>query len=159
MATNYQTTIYQPQLEKAHAYQDFVARRLLDEGIVLVGYQSRQAQFDIGENALGLEIKCDDKLAKLGNVYIEIQEKSDPSNAEYVASGIHRPDNSWLYGIGDYHEFFIFSKRTLRLAEKHGKFRLVENEWKTSRGFLIPRLQATQIAERLFAWDQKEVAA
>jgi len=127
-ATNY----YDIQLNDGQEYQDYVAHRLLSEGLVLVNFSTKRGQMEHGENALGLEIKYDKKFALTGNLWIETEERSTPVRP-YVASGIFRDDNSWLYGLGNYEEFFIFSKRTLRqLAPTR---RILENERRTVRAF------------------------
>ena len=155
MGTSY-PEYYQKQLEAGQRFQDYIASRLYDEGIVLVNFQSREAQQEDGENKLGLEIKWDDKLAQTGNVWIEVEEKSDPQQPRYVPSGIDRDDGTWLYGIGDYREFFVFSKRTLRKYRQHTDPTIVENGTKTSRAFLLPRQLATELAELMFYWSETE---
>lgn len=152
MATNFPT--YASQLEAGQQYQDFIAEKLYHEGIPLINFQSRSAQLR-GENLLGLEIKFDNQFARTGNLYIETAEKSRAENREYVPSGIYRDDNSWLYGIGNYREFFLFSKRTLReLYELQKQNTEACKTIATSRGFVLSRREAAAIAERLFGpWN------
>lgn len=156
MATTYAYDTYAPQLKAAQEYQDYVAWHLLREGIVLVNYQSRQAQFRHGENALGMEIKFDRKLHETRNLYIEIAEKADPANDAWIPSGIHRQDNSWLYAVGDYRGLYLFSIRTLRLVHRARRYRTIETP--TSQGFLIPLTDASKLAERIFGpWNEQAV--
>ena len=145
MATNY----YKNQLEVGQMYQDYIAWRLCHEGIPLVNYQTRLAQLHMGENALGLEIKFDDKLEQTGNLWIEVAEKSDPTRELWTPSGIHRGD-AWLYAIGNYFELFIFSIKLLRAGA--GRFDTIINTRQTSRGFLLPRATAAAWADRMFCW-------
>ena len=149
--------------ETSDEYEDFIALKLLEHGFVLVNFKSRKFQFSHGENSLGLEIKLDRKMQATGNVYIETDEKSHPDLPEYVRSGIHREDNSWLYGIGDRGEFYIFSKRFLKRLDRtvpaigEGDYRgicRVENTTKTSLGFLLPRAMAREFCERHFVWEE-----
>ena len=144
------------KLKAGQEYQDFVARQLLRDGIALVNYQSYRAQLEWGENSLGMEIKFDDLLQRTGNVYIETAEKSHPSNPDFVDSGIYRADNSWLYAVGNFRELFVFSKRTLKKAHawtrQDGAPRFERRTTKTSVAFLLPRPDAVELAERLFAW-------
>ena len=56
--TGYSTDIYNPNLEAAHRYQDFIARSLLPKGIIIQNLQSKDGQL-FGENLLELEIKLD----------------------------------------------------------------------------------------------------
>lgn len=97
------TELYKEMLEKGLEYQDFITDMLLSEiGISLSTYSSKKYQYSVGENKQGIEIKFDDRYKETGNLYIEIKEKSNAINANYVDSGIYRSDNTWLYVIGDY---------------------------------------------------------
>ena len=108
--SDYSTAVYSPNLEAARQYQDFIASSLLPRGIIIQNIQSKNGQL-FGENLLGLEIKFDREFERTRNLYIETAEKSHPDNPKFVPSGIYRNDNSWLYGIGNYQEFFIFTKK------------------------------------------------
>lgn len=137
--TNYNMTEQYAQcLEKGLQYQDFVTDVLISElGISLSTYNSKKYQYTKGENKQGFEIKFDDKYKTTGNIYIEIAEKSNANNKEYVKSGIYRNDNTWLYLIGDYKNIFVFSKKHLQLMHEMNKYRKVQTA--TSKGFLIPQ--------------------
>jgi len=78
-------------------------------------------------------------MAETGNAYIEIAEKSDPKNDKYVNSGIYRDDNTWLWLIGNYTEIYIIQKNLLKMLVETGRYRQVENDRKTSIGYLIPK--------------------
>ena len=112
------TPYYEEMLHKGQEYQDFVMLKLHVAGIVLQCIQSKKYQLK-RENLLGLEIKFDDRMKDTGNLYIEVAEKSDPANREFIASGIYREDENWLYGIGDYSQMFIFSKKRLQKVYEH----------------------------------------
>jgi hypothetical protein len=134
---------YKKQLEKGLQFQDYVTEKLYDVGLPVVGYSSKKFQCSNGENKCGFEIKFDDKVKDTGNLYIEIAEKSDEKNINFIASGIYRNDNTWLYIIGDYSKIFIFSKKQLRMVfERKNAFKNVET--KTSRGFLLPAKYAEE---------------
>ncbi len=127
---------YKEKLEQGLQYQDFIMDLLIKElGITLSNYTSKKWQYNIGENKQGIEIKFDDKYKTTNNIYIEIAEKSDPSNYAYVESGIYRKDNTWLYIIGDYSTVYIFSKKYLVYLHKKNIFKEVNIP--TSKGFLI----------------------
>lgn len=137
------TELYKEMLQKGLEYQDFITDMLLKEiGISLSTYSSKKYQYNIGENKQGIEVKFDDMYKKTGNIYIEIKEKSNAINANYVDSGIYRSDNTWLYVIGDYTEVYIFSKKQLILMHKKDIFKEVTTP--TSIGFLIPKSKAEQ---------------
>lgn len=136
MAENY-TDYYHQQLEVGKQFQDFVAEVLFKElGIPIASYSSKRYQATRGENMQGIEIKRDDKFQQTGNLYIEVAEKSHPSNRTYALSGIHRSDNTWLYVIGDEKKFYIFAKSLLQNLHRAKLFREVQTP--TSKGFLLP---------------------
>lgn len=133
------TEYYKECLEKGLKYQDFITEILLIElGICLSSYASKKYQQCKGENIQGFEIKFDDKFKETGNIYIEVKEKSNSNNENYVKSGIYRNDNTWLYLIGNYNTLYIFSKSHLKLM--HEKKKYEEKIIPTSKGFIIPEI-------------------
>ena len=99
---------YRNQLKNGTEFQDFVFDVLYDHGLPLISYSSKKYQIEKGENKAGIEIKYDKKFAKSGCFWIEIAEKKCKNNPHWIASGIYRTDNSWLYLIGNYEVFYIF---------------------------------------------------
>lgn len=137
---------YKEKLEQGQQYQDFVTEKLYKIGLPIISYSSKKYQYTIGENKCGFEIKFDDKLKNTGNLYIEVAEKSNAVNENYIASGIYRNDNTWLYIIGDYSIIYIFSKKQLRKIYEDTKrietFKRVTIP--TSKGFLVPAKYAEE---------------
>lgn len=142
------TPYYKTQLERGLIYQDFVYEILHKHGISTVAYGSKVFQQRVGENKAQIEIKFDDKYATTGNLWIEASEKSDPRNADYVTSGIYR--DCVEYVIGDYDTIFRFATQILRLTARSGKYRLIENGLKSSRGYLLPSKDAHRIATQVY---------
>jgi len=135
------TENYKEMLQKGLEYQDFVTDVLIKElGIALSSYGSAKYQYTKGENKQGFEIKFDDKYKTTNNLYIEVAEKSNKLNENFISSGIFRNDNTWLWITGNYTEVFIFSKKHLKLMFNSKKFRHVVTE--TSKGFLIDKEHA-----------------
>jgi len=135
------TDNYKLMLEKGLQFQDFITDILIKElGISLSTYSSQKYQNLKGENKQGFEIKFDDKYKDTGNVYIEVAEKSNPLNENFISSGIYRNDNTWLYLIGNYKEIFIFSKKHLKLMYESKKYKEVIIS--TSKGMLIKKEDA-----------------
>lgn len=141
------TPYYMAQLEEARKYQDFVKHELYKRGIPIVFNDSTHYQYDEGENILGIEIKNDKMFRDTGNLYIEVEEKADANNKNYVKSGILRNDNSWLYLIGDYLTVYIFAVNLLVGLYETKKYKNVEKP--TSRGFLLPLGDANKYAARV----------
>ncbi len=134
------TEEYKKKMDKGLEYQDFVFERLYEIGMATIAYSSKKYQVTKGENKAGFEIKFDDRLKDTGNLYIEVAEKSNASNRDYVPSGIYRNDNTWLYLIGDYNKIYIFDKKRLRKiyeGEHYKKFNGRPVQIPTSKGFTI----------------------
>jgi hypothetical protein len=127
------------KMEAGFVYQDFIVDLCWQTiGLAICQYVSKAYQFNVGESRTGVEIKHDMKYAETGNLYIETAEKARPRAGDYVPSGIYREDNTWLYIIGDYDTVFIFSKVLLRALHKGNRYREVEINLKTSKGYLLP---------------------
>lgn len=132
------TEYYKNQLDIGQEYQDFVKDVLFDKlGWIVQLWQSKIYQFK-GENKTGIEIKYNSKLSEMQRIYIELYEKTKSTNTDYIESGILRDDNTWLYLCGDYKRIFIFPKRTLKALYERGEYKLIENKYKTSKGYTMP---------------------
>lgn len=135
--------------EEAMEYQDFIVEVLAERlGLVISNYSSRKYQFGKGENRQGIEIKLDKRISPLGNVSIEVYEKSIANNYLWAKSGILRDDNSWLYLQGNYEYIFIFSKKRLRELYQREYMNKVWDPKPTIRTFLISFEKAKDICEK-----------
>jgi hypothetical protein len=135
------------KIENGKVYQDFVVDACWNLlGLAVVQYSSLLYQQTVGESKTGAEIKHDEQFARTANLWIEIEEKARPRPGPYVPSGIYRSDNTWLYIIGNYDHVFIFQKTLLQMLHRSGKWRLIENNTKTSRGFLLTESDANKWA-------------
>lgn len=111
-------------------------------------YDNRQFQ---GENALGLEIKHDGKLAETGNVYIEYQ-ALNKNETKFIDGGILKDDNSKYWLIGTEEEYYIFYKDDLlKLYRKiiDGSYiydwGYKKAERRTSKGIIISRKRCKEM--------------
>lgn len=95
-------------------FQDFVTRKLAATGLYIQNYGSKKYQYEYGENQQGFEIKYDELCTKTYRLSIEVAEKVNAANKEWVPSGIDREDNSWLYIQGNYDLILIFGKIHLK---------------------------------------------
>jgi len=144
METNYrkENSGYNDSLEVGNTFQDFVCIELAKESIILQNINSKKFQYEKGENLQGFEIKYDARCTgdngtiATNRLSIEIAEKTKTENIEFVASGIYRNDNSWLYIQGNYKCFWIFSKKILILLHKSNRYK--EDEMATIRKFYLP---------------------
>lgn len=131
------------QIRSGALYQDFVMEMCaIHANFILQIYGSREFQWNIGESRQGVEIKFDDRFASTGNLWIEISEKAQPRAGAYAPSGIYRGDNTWLYIIGNYDTIFVFPKNILQMLYASGRYRILENNTKTSQGYLLSSADA-----------------
>lgn len=137
------TEHYKMCLDKGLEYQDFIAEVLLHQmGIPLINYSSKKYQLMRGENKQGIEIKLQSRMKEFSGLWIEIAEKSNPSNTEWIKSGIYRND-AWLFISGDYEQIFIFAIKTLiKLHLQIDKRHYKQKEIPTSKGFILPLIDA-----------------
>ena len=157
------TDYYKDHIKQGNEYEDFVCDQLRKKyGVIIQIYSSKKYQAERGESAGGYEIKFDNMVAKTGNLYFEVAEKSDANLPEYSKSGIYRKDNTWLYLIGNYELLWVFSKRQLQITYKDRKnwdrYGIVERQTQTSIGFTIP----VEKAEKwlcIYRFNIAEVAA
>jgi len=134
-------------LEIGHEFQDFIVERMIrDMGISVSIFQSKKYQFNNGESLQGIEIKydarstgdCTYKDCKATfNVGIEVAEKSHKDKSNWIASGIYRLDNSWLYIVGNYHQAWVFAKGTLKLLHASEKYPVIQT-LPTMKTMLLP---------------------
>ena len=108
----------------------------------------------------GIEFKFDRIMKSSGNFWIEFEEKHHPDQEEYIPSGILRKDNTWLWAVGDFETLYFFPKKALLSEYRKGCSRVLPNDKKTSRAFLLPIEQATKISIlELTPIEKKELAA
>ena len=137
-------TYYSDMLQKGEEFQKHVQAVLFDKYALALDFTKGDPQNYIGETLQGIEVKYDMMFEKSGNLWIEIAEKTDPKNPNYVNSGIMRDDNSWLFIIGDYKKLFVFTIKDLRMEVHSHEIR--ENNMKTSMGYLLPEDEADLLA-------------
>lgn len=140
---------FKRQLQEAFLFENFIAEKIKSEyGLDIEPFISSEGQYELGENALGIEIKNDKLIKETGNIYIEFQEKSGEHLSNYTNSGILKQDNTLYFLMGDYSEFFILRKSDLLevyreelnlIAKGIVSVRGVEfKQISTSKGFILP---------------------
>jgi hypothetical protein len=146
MATKYPDCKDPDSFQSGLEFQDFVCTELAKHGIILQNLASKKAQFEIGENLQGFEIKLDRRCTETHRLSIEIAEKTRADRTDWTPSGIYRSDNTWLYIQGNYEALFIFSLKVLRQLHATGRFPASEYPvgHPTIRRFFLP----FDIAER-----------
>lgn len=131
---------YLQKLAIGRRYEKYVYAVLKKEGITFEPYFDYHRQITIGENAAGIECKCDLQHVTTGNLFIETEERwSLDEGAGYKPAGIYKGDNAWLYAIGDYATVFLFGVRTLRYLRETfpKKYRIIEIGRESAKGFLL----------------------
>ncbi len=137
------TDYYMDMYKQGTDYQNFVLEVLKNEfGWEIRPHNTDEEQVNIGENSAGFEIKLDKKFNKTGNLWIELQERSN-KHIPYSPSGVFAKDNAWIMIIGSYETIYIMSKRQLQIESE--KRRHVINNMDTSVGFLLPIKEADHL--------------
>jgi hypothetical protein len=129
---------YDEKLKEGMSFESFIQKVFFEELAINLDFTVYDNQTKIGETLQGIEVKFDNRYKETGNLYIEVAEKSNPDNPNYIKSGVFRDDNTWLYAIGNYEKIFIFAKKTL--VQIKDKFTPVVTP--TSMGFLLPNKDA-----------------
>ena len=146
--------------EVGNEFQDFVCIELAKQSIILQNINSKKFQFNIGENLQGFEIKFDSRCtgdngtSATNRLSIEIAEKTQAVNMNYVASGIYRQDNSWLYIQGNYMNFWIFSKNILQGLHKSGRYE--QHNLPTVKKFYLPIADADKYCAKKMIFNMKD---
>lgn len=122
----YTTKAAKNTFESGEKFAEFAAKKLNPFGITSWTFGSHHQQFNIGENAQGIEYKLDMPCMRTSRLSIELYEKTDAANLNWIPSGIFREDNSWLYVQGNYEIIFVFSKKWLRRMYRQ---RLYASKW------------------------------
>ena len=131
---------FNKDLERGREFEDYASERLWGLGLAVMMYGSRRYQ-DKGESLNGIEIKYEGVFRRTNRLYIECrQEKS----GGWELSGAFRRDNTWLWVIGDYAGFYLFTKVDLQMM--HGSD---DGLWQTeifdeanttnTSGYFLPR--------------------
>ncbi len=130
------TDIYKERLLQGKEYENFVRKVLKEKMNLSVDvYKNIQDQYNIGESEQGFEIKYDKRYKETNNIYIEVAEKTNKNNLNFIDSGIYRNDNSWILLIGNFDVIYFFGINTLRLLYETDRFKEVNTE--TSKAFLL----------------------
>jgi len=139
---NKENSGHSDSLEIGNTFQDFVCIELAKYSIILQNINSKKFQYNTGENLQGFEIKYDARCTgdngtiPTNRLSIEIAEKTDLNNLNFIPSGIYRDDNTWLYIQGNYNGFWIFPKKLLILLHKSGRYE--DAQLPTIRKFYLP---------------------
>lgn len=138
------TDYYKGKLQDSFIFENYIAELLRHKyGLDIGQYMTPKGQYELGENALGIEIKNDTLIEKYGNVYIEYQEKSNSGNNDYVNSGILKNDQCEYFLIGTQKKFYIFKKsRLIRIFEE--EIRNKRKGIRSPRGILFKQIATSK---------------
>lgn len=153
------TQVYLDSLKEGREFEEYCYRWIeVHKRTRITPCHTRDEQNNVGENYFGLEIKLDKMFRTTRRLYIELRERSRVQY-NYTDAGIFRRDNSFLYAVGDREILYVFSKNSLRLFYEQARvsleawnqrgrirsedpgYRIVENNLKTSWGWLLPIYQ------------------
>jgi hypothetical protein len=158
------TEYYEKMLKLGLEYQDFVVDKLYEIGIPIISYSSKHYQYTYGENKGGIEIKHDQRLNETGNLFFEIDEKSNAANKQFIKSGIYRDDNTFMYAIGNYSVLYLCMKKSVQRCyewdlnhdETKRRGKILPSKTNTSHGWVISKDFVEQnIAGKIIRFDEK----
>lgn len=131
-------------------YEYKVQDKLKEFGIKITINDYWEDQFNYGDSIEGYEIKYDKLSTQTKRLWIEVAEKSNPKNAQWIPSGIFAQNTSKFFIIGNDKYFWLFNieefKKYLMNKYKIKKdenlyYKLLplsnQNSTETSRGFLV----------------------
>jgi hypothetical protein len=147
---------YTQQLAIGQAYERYILEQLRAEGRVVESHATAALQLARGDLSVAgqdLEVKFDRLFASTGNLYIETAEKRDASRDYWTPSGVCASSAAIWYGIGDYRDFFLFKRVTLRDVARTA--RPIEIAMKTSRGFLLEAGRRAAFCVRERHWTDR----
>lgn len=159
-------SIHTDSLTIGQEFQDFIIEKLHSvTGITVATFSSKKYQFNKGETMQGFEIKYDSrstgdctyyKCTATGNVGIEVAEKSNKNNPNFVSSGIYRKDNTWMYVVGNYDCAWIFSQNLLKILHKTNRYNEIQT-LPTMKCFLLPIKDATKYAAKTLIFNKEKM--
>lgn len=120
------------------AYQDFIGRVAEARGKPLHFCTTYKDQVEIGENHEGVEIKYASGLYTYNGIWVEIEEKTEPTDLHWRRSGILRKDNTKFFASGNYYEIWVFPIYHIQEAYYTGPYKVKTIKRGTSRGFYLP---------------------
>ena len=133
-------TYYEDRLAEGQKFEEYIKKVFFERFAINLDFTGKDNQNLIGETLQGIEVKFDNRFKETRNIYIEVAEKTNPANDEYIKSGIYREDNTWLYVIGDYDTLYMFSKKHLKLLKDKCQSVITP----TSMGFLVPQFMSDE---------------
>jgi hypothetical protein len=140
-------------------YEDWVQRKLWQEGFIVGLHSSYKYQQSHGESISRTEIKHDRKFRKYKNLYIEIRKRIELPDGPMIPANLFK-DNPRFFVIGDHDTFWVFAGSHLRFAYEHniysiGTTKSDTEEWGkvvTSEGMLVPFDSAEKL--KIFSWGE-----
>lgn len=150
--TSVERAYYENDKERGETFEDYAAEALRLKGLGVQCFKSRLFQYETGENAGGVEFKLDERYRETGNLFIETHGRSSASY-EWSPGGVFRPDNTWLYCIGDWRRIFFFFKSQLAAEHRAGGHQEATAAADTGKGFLLPHDRAVELAGLILECD------
>ena len=150
---------YVLQRVRGEQYEAYVVEQLRAEGVTIARHVGREAQLLLGDTTARMEIKFDRLFSATGNLFIEVAEKRRATDLIWIPSGINACASFVWYGIGDYQDFFVFSRGALEQEERVAD-RVLTIARGTSRGYLLTpdRRLALAVWERYWGAESQAQA-
>lgn len=126
-------------LNNSHQCELLVSSAFYEKGVDMGLFKTLDDQYR-GESSIGVEVKADNRAADTGNLYIEVDEKSNQKNSNFIPSGINKTDNTrWFAFVIDNRTNIIFldASKVHDLIATQALRYVSENFHNTSHGYLL----------------------
>ena len=126
-------------------FQDFCIDLFADRiSFIIQQYSSKKYQYDKGESRQRIEIKLDNRHTGTGRLSIEIAEKKNGNDTDWIHSGIYSWKNPLFYIIGNYQSVYLFSNKFLILLHRTNKYEEKTHppEYPTIKRYFLPLQEA-----------------
>ena len=139
---------YYECLHEAQEFEQFwceVIEHKLHLKLTRIQAKENQAKF-LCDTKEGFEFKHNRGMEKYKGVFIEVSQKMDKDDPDFMLSSISKRDNSWMYCIGDFTKLYFVPKKALVAEYESKKYEIKPNKKKTALGFRLPLFRLEEIS-------------
>lgn len=142
---------YDDCLKEAKRFEQFwceVIEYKIHLSLTIIQAKENQAKF-LCDTKEGFEFKHNTGMERYNGVFIEVSQKMDKDDKDFIPSSISKRDNSWMYCIGDFTKLYFVPKKALVTECESNKYEIKPNREGTAIGFRLPlpRLKEISVLE------------
>lgn len=131
---------YYECLHEAQEFEQFwceVIEHKLHLKLTRIRAKQNQSRF-LCDTKEGFEFKHNRGIEKYKGVFIEVRQKMDKDDPDFMPSSIGKKDNAWMYCIGDFNNLYFVPKKILIGEYESQKYEIKPNKDGTALGFRLP---------------------